>query len=462
MLRPILSLQVLLALLLSLVAQADPITVHSLGELVPYLDDDGVAVKLAAGVYTVTAKEAKAGEYTNPLFVFSGDDSSYDFSGVTLEVETGVMQAFGRADVTQVHVRGERNVLKNLTLVDVGDTSDAPTWRATNVVIDGAHNRIEGFHMTISGSFPYGYGDLFGKGAGPVIRHKKHCGVLIRGDFNHVKGCTLIHRAYGHGIYAQGAYDCLVEDCHVEGELRTTDDVLTEQGSGSPADEVDFITVWGYPVPPGYMISLQEDGIRSYGKARILDGTTRETVNMTVKNCTVDKMRSGVVLAHNKGERIIADCTTTNCETGYSIGRGRIINCRSDAKYGPVYRAAYATDNQVTADITILSNEGAYNGSGLIAYIAGRKGIHINLKPEGAPAAAEHLKILVGGDSATLRHLHQSNPSQDKLKALGLVVQNSTTYPIILDALSSECPVESAGEITDHGSNNRIHSNRLN
>lgn len=141
------------------------------------------------------------------------------------------MQAFDRADVHRIQIVGQHNVIKNLTLADVGSVHDAPTWRATNIVMDGAHNRIEGIHLTVKGSFPYGYGDIFGKGRDPVISHQKHCAILVRGDSNHVKDCTVIHRAYGHEIYAQGAHDALIEGCYVEGEIRTTDDILAEAGT---------------------------------------------------------------------------------------------------------------------------------------------------------------------------------------------------------------------------------------
>ena len=431
------------------------IIVSSLDGLKHYLDQSDVVVKLAPGTYTITEQEALDGKYTNPLFLFSGDRSLYDFTGVTLEVETKVMQAFGRADVNQIQVVGTSNILKKLTLADVGSVSDAPTWRATNVVMDGAHNRIEGFHITIKGFFPYGYGDLFGKGAGPVIKHKKHCGLLVRGDYNHVKGCTLIHRAYGHGIYAQGAYDCLIEDCYIEGELRTTDDILAEEGTGSPADQVSFKTIWGYKVQSGYMISLQEDGIRSYGTANIYGGDRRDTRNMTVKNCRVNKMRSGVVLTHNSGKRLVERCTITNCEKGYSIGRGKIINCFSDAKYGPAYRSDYATDKNITADITILPSPKPYNGSGLLAYIAGSGNIKITLRSDEILADAD-LNVQVGGNAETKGHIGLQKTSQDLLSAMAIEIHNHSPYPLYMDELSLDCSGTSIGEVFDEGGNNTI------
>ncbi|MGJ8640012.1 MAG: family 16 glycoside hydrolase [Opitutaceae bacterium] len=434
---------------------SEVITVDSLEALMPYLEQSHVRVKLAPGEYSVTAQEALDGKYTNPLFMFSGHHSHYDFTDVSLNVETGVMQAFGRADVHQIQVVGTHNVLKNLTLADDGSVNDAPTWRATNIVMDGAHNRIEGFHLTVKGSFPYGYGDLFGKGRDPVINHQKHCAILVRGDFNHLKDSTVIHRAYGHGIYAQGAYDCLIEGCYVEGEVRTTDDILAEAGTGSPADKVDFKTVMGNRVKPGYMISLQEDGIRSYGMANIYGGGKRDTRNMTVKNCTVNRMRSGVVMTHNSGERLAIGCTTINCEKGYSIGRGRIVNCRSDAKYGPAYRSDYSSDKDISVDLTILSNRDAYNGSGLLAYIAGSENVEINLHSDEIAADAD-LKIQVGGNAETKGHIGTKKSSQDNLKATGLVINNGTDYPIEMDARSSNCTVHSKGVVTDAGVDNTI------
>ncbi|WP_373942909.1 hypothetical protein OEG92_07375 [Polaribacter sejongensis] len=97
--------------------------------------------------------------------------------------------------------------------------------------MDGSFNRIEGFHITAKGSFPYGYGDAFGKGGTYTIKHNKHSAFLIRGESNHAKGVTIIHRTYGHCMFMQAANNPIIEDCYLEGEMRSTDDMLAEKGT---------------------------------------------------------------------------------------------------------------------------------------------------------------------------------------------------------------------------------------
>lgn len=218
---------------------------------------------------------------------------------------------------------------------------------------------------------------------------------------------------------------------------------------------MDFKSIWGHKVLPGYMISLQEDGIRSYGMANIYGGDRRDTRNMTVINCTVNKMRSGVVMTHNSGKRLAIGCTTINCEKGYSIGSGEIIDCRSDAKYGPAYRSDYASDKDITADITILSNRDAYNGSGLLAFIAGSENVNITLRGDEIAADAD-LKIQVGGNSETKGHVGTRKTSQDMLTAKNLLLNNLTDYPVELDSMSSKCTLLSQGAVTDNGSDNQV------
>gem|GEM_PF-260985 len=413
-------------------------TVSSPSALLDYLDDDNVNVKLSPGTYSISAADVKNGTYSNPLFTFSGNNSTYDFTGVTIKFSTDLLQASGRADVYQIQILGNHNVLKNLTMVDVGSKTDRPTWRATNVVMDGSHNRVEGFHMTVKGSWPYGYGDTFGKGAQFVIRHYKHCGLLVRGESNHVKNCTMIHKAYGHGIYMQAANNAIVEGSYVEGEVRTTDDMLAEEGTGSPADKVGFKGLRGRKLQPGYMMSLQEEGIRAYNAGEtIIDGKEyrRGTHNLTVLNNTVKYMRGGVTITHATGKKYVEGCTTIGCERGYAVGSGDIVNCSGDALYGPVFGVDYRTDNNIAADITVLPNDGAYNGTNLLANIIGK----------------DH-KI-------TLRS-SESNPSPSFPvsinQASNIEIHNLTPYPLALGSRSSGTTGESYGTITDNGSGNKV------
>ena len=259
-----------LCLMCSKIVFAETVTVSSLKELLPFLSKDRVNVTMKPGTYTVTGEATKAGEFgvqgfleaTKTIFLITGSNSSYDFTNVTIQIETSVSQSLGKNSVYILQIQGNRNLVKNLTLTNVGSVDDAPTHRGTNVVMDGASNRIEGLKLTTIGSFPYGYGELFGKGGGPVIKHHKKSSVLVRGDSNVLYGCDIVQHAFGHGIYMQGAIDPTISKCNVVGEMRSTDDMLKEKNTA--ATKVSFMSTWGYKVPPGHVISLAEAGVRAY------------------------------------------------------------------------------------------------------------------------------------------------------------------------------------------------------
>ncbi len=441
------------------------VEVNSLKELLPYLDDDGVDVVMAPGTYRITPKDTKKKRYgtldaekrAQVLLPFSGNGSKYDFTGVTLEVETGVFKMFGNLRVHELVVTGNENVLKNLTMVDVGSVHDRPNKGALNVCMDGRDNRIEGFHITSKGSFPYGYGDAFGKGGkGSTIKHAKHSSFLVRGLRNHVKNCTIIHRTYGHAIFMQAASYPTIEGCYVEGEVRKTDDMLAE--TSGPAYDIDFMTAWGYRLPPGYMLALGEAGIRAYNAGTtIIDGEIikRGTDNPTVLNCTVKFMRTGVTIAHATGTKYVEGCVAIGCENGFSLGTGEVVNCKADCVYGPVYKSTYERDKDYHADIEILpATVPYYNGSKSVAYIGG-SGHRITLS--GASEALElGYNIKVGGEKNEVRLLNGNLPHQNNFAAKRFELNNQTEYPVLLSEKSSEVSVQSKGEVSDNGTDNQV------
>lgn len=452
--------------LLSLFGDAQ-VTVNSLAELKPYLDDNNVNVKLAPGTYKVTADDFKndvydsqvsiLGDVDDVLFLFEGNDNTYDFTGVTIEVETAVFNEV-RNDLHEVQIIGNNNVLKNLTMVDDGSVYDKPRTRVRNVVMDGEYNRLEGFHISSKGSSPYGYGDAFGKGGGPVISHNKHSTLLVRGNYNHVKNCTMIHRTYGHCIFMQAADHATIEGCYVEGEVRSTDDMLAEEGTGSAADKVGFMTTWGYKLPAGYMMSTGEAGIRAYNAgATIVNGVGYEagTSNPTVINCTIKHMRTGVTLAHAKGTKYVEGCTAIGCENGFSLGSGTLLNCSADCAYGPVYANTYQNDKNFHAEITILAAiDPYYNGSKSVAYFGGS---NHNVTFNGTESVVnQDLKIKLGGAKGVVRLLGTNSPTQNNLTANNMTLENHSAYPMVIVTGSDDNDIQTCGMVTDNGSRNDI------
>ncbi|MDF7798632.1 Ig-like domain-containing protein [Pontiellaceae bacterium B1224] len=444
------------------------VMVDSLEALKPYLAESYVNVTLAPGTYSIAANAIQNGTFNHKttltiedrtwshsiVLKFAGNYSTYDFTGVTIYFDSGLWHDndYGDNGVYQVETTGNYNVLKNLTMIDDGTVNDDPRDGCVNVVMDGAYNRIEGFHITSRGSYPYGYGDCFGKGGGPVISHNKHSTFLVRGESNHAKNCTLIHRTYGHAMFMQAANNPTIEGCYIEGEMRSTDDMLLEEGTESPADDVDFLTTWGYRLPSGYMKSTGEGGIRAYNAGEtVINGVpySRGTSNPTIIDNTIVNMRTGVTLTHASGTKYVAGCKTIGCERGYAIGRGIIENCSGDVQYGPVFGVDYDSDSGVTADITILPYTGEhYNGSRHFAYIFGSD--H-NLTFRGLEQFPDQeLEINVGGD---LR-IESSYDVVENRGANGIVINNYTGYPLILDDASSGNSGRSCGSITDDGTGN--------
>lgn len=431
-------------------------TVSSLADLLPYLDDDNVEVTLSPGTYSINADDVDAGTFTNPLLLFEGSNSIYNFTGVTINIDTDVFQKFGSVDVKEIQILGNYNVISDLTIVDIGDTR--PSYKAQSITMDGSNNTIQGMHLSTSGSYPYGYGDAFGKGGGPVIKHYKHSAVLIRGEYNTFKNSTVIHRAYGHSIFMQAASYPTIEGCYVEGEMRTTDDMLAEAGTGSAADNVDFMTVWGYTLPAGYMMSLQEAGIRAYNAGTTYingEEISRGTDNPTVVNCVIKNTRTGVTLAHATGTKYVEGCTVIGCEQGYSIGSGTIYDCSADAVYGPVFKNAYSSDNGYKADITVLPpSDSYYNGQKAIAYIGGSDH-DLTFRCYESDVDQDY-KIMVSGDYNGIRMLEDSNASQDNLTSSDIEINNITQFPLVMASDATGITGKSCGTITDNGSGNSV------
>ncbi|WP_163400082.1 hypothetical protein [Flavobacterium fluviatile] len=441
------------------------IVVNSLIELLPYLEKSNVKVKLKPGIYTITAKDIQKGNFpatsgekniANVLFLFSGNNSEYDFTKVTVNVKTEVLNAFTtpKGELYEVQVIGNNNVIKNLKLVDDGSVHDAPKRRATNIVMDGKSNRIEGFHITTRGSYPYGYGEAFGKGGKNVISHRKHSAFLVRGYKNHAKNDTIIHQSYGHAIFMQAADWPTIEGCYVQGAMRSTHEMWKEEGKGTDADRIGFVTAFGYKLPKGYMMCLGEEGIRAYnGGETIIDGVgyKRGTSNPTVLNCTVKNMRAGVTLTHATGKKYVSGTTAIGCERGFCIGTGDIVNCFADTQHGPALGVDYPTDKGMTAEITLLSYEGkSYNGSGHAAIIIGSH--HKITFHNAVKNADQNLKINIGGDNKTIGMLAKD----ENYAASNIVIENFTNYPIVLDDNSKNCSGTSVGIVVDNGVKNNI------
>lgn len=434
------------------------ITVNSLLELKPYLSKDSVHVKLAPGDYYLNATHVANGDWgedipfmdwAKGLLIFTGSNCTFDFTGVTIYFNTDLFTAFGNYDVWEVEFRGNNNLYKNLTMVDDGSVYDAPTKGVTNVHVDGKHNVVDGFHITGKGSSPYAWGDSFGKGTGSLVKLQKHSALTLRGDYNTVKNTTIIHRAYGHCLVMQAANNPTIDSCYIEGEMRSTDDMLADPTVMSPPT-----TTWGYRLPSGYMKALTEEGIRTYNRGEtLIDGqyVERGTQDITIKNTTVKNARGGCSIVLSSGFRHVENVTLIGNEFGFSVGDAELINCRADAVYGPAYMNAYDDKrNKVTGDLTILAPSDAYyNGSGAVAFLGGENS-DLTIRAEDG-AFADGLFIKVGGKTHNVGQLRQAPHT-----ATNNTIINHTKFPLHIAAGSTGNTIKSCGDVTDEGTNNSV------
>ncbi len=453
------------------------VKVSNLEELKAILDKDNQNVVMTPGTYRVTAADVKDGKYPSTsdvegedkispvLFLFSGNNNTYDFSGVTIEVEAEVANSFQgpHISVLEINITGNDNIIKNIKMEDIGSVHDFPRYGWMSLVMDGARNRVEGSEFRILGSKPYGYGEIFGKGGGSVISHAKHAVCLIRGDYNHLKNCKIYNRAYGHFVFMQGAQNPTIEGCYIEGEMVSTDSILAEAGTGSAADKVEFKTVFGYKVPTGYTLSTGEDGIRTYPNGTTMVDGVRYTKRATggkiiVKDCVVKHARGGVALTLGEGTRHVENCTLIGCQEGYSVNSGgRIVNCKADAEFGPAFWVPYKHLKGITADITIIPYEGEKyvgNGSGHLAFIQGMTH-DITLKKGEGLEITEGLSIDVGGDYNTIgqREVLNNHPASNN------TITNETGYPVKIGSDTSYNTIITNGDVSGNESDNTIVQN---
>jgi hypothetical protein len=432
------------------------ILVSSIKELNRVLLKSNIDVIMAPGTYNIGPEDVESKLIIKPTFFeVLGENCTYDFTGVTFEFDTEIFRSFGSVAVHEFRVVGKNNVVKNLTIADIGDTP--PSKTALAVLLDGLDNRIEGFHISARGSSPYGYGDVFGKGAPTVLSHKKHASVLIRGERNHLKNCTIVQKTYGHGIFVQGGIDTLIEGCELYGdETRTSDSILAEEGTGTRADGVDFMTVWGYRLTPGWMFSKHEDGIRAYSTGpHYITGETIHTTNMIVRDCTIRNFRSGVTIGFCNDTKIVENCVATGTEGAFWVGTlGEVINCKGDAAYGSVYGTAYQHDRDSKIDITLVDAGNVKYGDHPLMYLGG-SGHDVTLKTE-ETSPSQNSELMISGENRSIRFEQGREDTYYKQSSNNISLTNHTSYPITLGTDAANSIVETCAPATDGGTANSI------
>ncbi|WP_163400077.1 hypothetical protein [Flavobacterium fluviatile] len=426
---------------------AREIKIKSLQELAKYAKESGNTISMQPGVYRLTdylttdvitdRRNRKEYQY----ITFSGSNNVFHLKGVEIELDTKIRTALKPPiHSDEFLITGSNNTFEELSIRCIGNGISPG---GTVLQVAGEANILKNISLYVAGSYPYGYGDLFGKGGQKetTIKHQKHSGLLVTGNSTKLYGCKVISRSFGHCFFIQkNPKNVYFEDCYAEGEVRTTDAILAE--TSGPAFDVKFKT-WTqnregeYIVTPGYMKSLCEDGFRTYGKCE----------NIAFKNCTAKNTRGGFELRFNQAN--LENCTTTGTERAYWIGDQTVMrNCKGDANYGPLL---FVEGNNVEVELSLVPTESDRKVHSLMTVFG--ESNNIILKADGKKRKQE-LPILVGFTPPM--HGESMSPYSEE-KVVNLRLKNETGMPISIGAMAKNCRIETNGKISENkGDNNQI------
>ncbi|MCH6255379.1 hypothetical protein MLD52_02380 [Puniceicoccaceae bacterium K14] len=428
--------------------------IGTLEELADCAGKSGQIVRMASGVYSLSdlltekgiedrvqeaaerAERSVSKRHEAAMILFSGSDNSFDLSDVVIEVDTTFLSAFEDCYTVELMLTGNRNVVKGLTLRDVGNE---PTKRGgVSLAVYGDNVTLSGVSLHVRGSAPYGYGDLLGKGKNSVVKLGKHSGLLVCGDNTRLIGCGVINQSFGHCFFIQGGSNTYFENCYAEGEMRSTDDMLSE--TSGVAFENGFKTVYRPNIiQPGYMKSLNECGFRTYGQG---GPRKRKTGKVTLLNCTAKNVRVGFALAanHQTDPVDIGGCEAIGCERGYYLEKASVVDSRGDAKYGPLI---YLVGDEPSVIELTLTSDTSDRIVHAVATISG-KGHEIVLDGD---RPLEH-PIMIGYKPPSAGEISLPIP---EASAEGVQFFNHTSMPIMVSELAKECIVYSNTNIQSSG-----------
>ncbi|RED94625.1 right-handed parallel beta-helix repeat-containing protein [Marinoscillum furvescens] len=421
------------------------VEIATLDELKQYLPKSNVQVKLKPGNYQIDEAESIR------FIRITGNNAHYDLNGVRFMVDT---KLFSRPDLAKsddgnsmycaIEISGNDVTLEGLYIETYGHT---PGRQSKNKIFNlvGENVTLKNVEVRTAGSSPWGYGSLYGLGGGDV---RKMNGIRVGYPAKNVKviGCTVHMRAMGHAIFLQGAENTLIEDCHVDGLLRTTDAILAET-SGYAFDKDFYAGKGGYvegtlirddgKIMPGEIISLSEDGIRMYPEYK-----GHKTLNTTVKNCTVTQMRRGICTGlSTSGDKVI-NCVVRDCvATGYNVGNGdTLINCSADAKYAEAFCVPYLNAKNAYVEMNILDSRGGI-ANDLLAKING-KGHQVKITTADDQYIPEEMSIRL----AVWEGYGNFN-KKAKMHAINITLDNQTNTRVLLFPEANSNDIQSVGAV---------------
>ena len=446
------NLRTLLALLIFAVwlpfARAAVIEVASLTDLARVAAQNGQQIRLKPGVYRMTdyltepvlAKIRAGVDHTQkrppvPMFVFRGNDNRFDCRDAVIEIDTSLYQLVPQGGYTRcLIIAGAGNTITGLSIRNSGPTDHGSNGNILSIA--GERNTLEDVTLHVCGSFPYGYGDLFGKGGPNLLHLQKQSGIQILGTGTTLKRCRVLSRAFGHCYYIQSGDNIRVEDCYAEGVMRATDDMLRE--TSGPAFELGFKSVYEnrdgrHVITPGYEKALTEDGFRTYGGAG----------SVTLVNCTAINTRAGFEIGAKDDapvKTVVENCVARGCERAFLIGSQTIVRrSRGDIAHGPLLYLRGGRESDVELE---LVGDGPRSLVHVVATIAGENH-RVHLTAQSGERARPALPILFGFGMP--EHAEMSSPIKPAPTQHVTLINEIAAAPVITSATVVDSKVETAG-----------------
>lgn len=420
------------------------VVIDSLDALRGYAHLDNVKVRLRPGTYRLDRA------LYHHFIEFTGNGSTFDMTGVRIQADTSLFSDFGVIPgiggfYSVIDLTGDRITMQGGYFETYGDKRGLQS-RNKIFNITGDDVTLRGATVHTAGSFPWGYGSLFGISGDPV---RKMNGIRIGAPAERVSliDCTVHMRAMGHGIFIQGAADTLIDGCKVDGLLRRTNDILAE--TAGFAAERDFkIKGSGEGVlpdrdghiPPGDMVSLSEDGIRLYDKS----GDVR-TGKTTIRNATVTGMRRGICTGFGVGGSLIVNSTVRDTiQAGFHIGTDDVLlGAKADAKYAEALSIAQNTYSGARVELEILdSREGS--GNHLLAQINGSHHA-VSLYTAEPDFVPRDMTIEIATNDGFLGKLDNYGDDRPDGKASDITLMNFTPAAVVLSERSERITVSGEG-----------------
>jgi len=449
------------------------VNISSVTELREVMTKSDQQIVMAPGTYVVSDLLD-----SRTVFLLSGSDNVLDLSGVTLQIPLSTLRkmtsrgAHGRA---AYRITGHRITLKGgtfentyddglTTVTDFGgynqNSKYHPVGGMNEMTISGDDVQLIGCSLTVRGSFPYGYGNIYGIGRGNVVGLKKHGGIHSTGDRLIIDSCRVKMESFCHAIFFSGGDDITVRNTTVEGGVRPSNDLYDETNDGDLAKRFDYKMQWpesvrGLLIPRDHMLNLSEDGIRAYPG----------TGHVTVDNCKVMKSRGGIKLYMAKGATV-SNCQVLDCVIqGYSLpSRGTMTHCSGNAAYGPLLYIHFDSHTSQHIDLKVLPSPHGLGDHPLAAINGSGHSIHFTAADRSTP---EILRPIIVGYPLRFDFLCVDYPdvpngyearfakyAKKSYKTSNITLTNGTAHPVVLGEYSRDNKITSHGPVKDYGTNN--------